>query len=151
MLFNKTLPVAVVILILSACALFFATNESYQLSFKAKFYYELQNYDKSYELSKKSYELDKYNKMAQSLFKKNEDILKYKRYIAQADEYLKKIQDISKGKVGTANKERIRLICDIMIDELDSIVSSTSDTQFLEEATKKQEIFKKLKYELFEI
>ena len=54
----KLAAVFLSIFIIIAGWLFFETNGSYQLSFKAKFFYEIGNFDEGFKLSQRALELD---------------------------------------------------------------------------------------------
>lgn len=146
---NKTLPVIIAISIIVLAGVFFATNRSYQLSFGSRVYYELGNYTKANELSVLAYELDRYNKMAANMVRKSSDALKLQRYINQGEDYLRQISDIANLGVTKPQQERIRMMCDIMIDEYDDIVKSVFYDKLLSEARQMRDNFSTLKNELF--
>ncbi|CAD7287487.1 hypothetical protein LMG7974_00366 [Campylobacter majalis] len=146
---NKTLPVIIAISIIVMAGVFFAINKSYQLSFGAKVYYELGNYAKANEMSIMAYELDIYNKMAANMIRKSGDALKLQRYINQGEEYLKQINDMANQSVTKIQQERIRMMCDIMLDEYDDIVKSVFYDKLLSEARQMRDSFATLKKELF--
>lgn len=146
---NKTLPVIIAISIIVMAGVFFAINKSYQLSFGARVHYELGNYAKANEMSIMAYELDIYNKMAANMIRKSGDALKLQRYINQGEEYLKQINDMANQSVTKIQQERIRMMCDIMLDEYDDIVKSVFYDKLLSEARQMRDSFATLKKELF--
>lgn len=130
---------------------FFATNSSYQDALQSKFYYEVGNYDKAYELAKKAYEKDIYNKMANTIMKQSEIALKYTRYIKQANSYLEQISRISKSnEVGKTDTGRIRIMCEIVIEGYDGLKPSILTPKDIQEEAKDiRDKFVRLKQELF--
>ncbi|MCD8212724.1 MAG: hypothetical protein LUC34_01495 [Campylobacter sp.] len=146
----KLLAVFLPILIIIASWLFFETDGSYQLSFKAKFYYEIGNFDRSFELSKKALELDSYNKMASTLVNQSKIALKFSAYVKDGENFLEKIKKISQKEVTNADKERIKLMCEIMINGYEQLKNSPLIAKSLKnEAQNMRENFIKLKNELF--
>lgn len=150
MIKTKTLTVIIGIVLILTFYIFFQTNSSYQLSFKARFYESIGNYQMSKELSLMALNLDMYNKMAISTHTNSANALKIQHYITQGDEYLNKIRTISKNNATDADNERIRIMCDIMIDDYLNIINlHTSDKNLKQKAKNMQENFKILKNELF--
>ncbi|MBE2983997.1 hypothetical protein CCAL9344_07795 [Campylobacter sp. RM9344] len=147
---SRSTAAILAILIIFFAWLFFETNTSYQLSFKAKFYYEIGNFQKSLELSEEAVKLDIYNKMANTLLNQSKISLEFTNYINDGKKYIKMIENISQGEVSNSDKERIKLICDIMIDQYTFLKNSILiDDALKDEAKKTKENFEKLKKELF--
>ncbi|MBR8462067.1 hypothetical protein KDD93_04395 [Campylobacter sp. faydin G-24] len=147
---GKNLAVIISISIIIFGWLFLEINGSYQLSFKAKFYYEIGNFQRSLELSQRAFELDKYNKMANTLLNQSRLAIKFSEYISLGDEYLSRIKSISQNKVTNADRERIRLMCDVMIEGYDELKSSPLlDDELKSKALRMRDNFIKLKNELF--
>ena len=103
--------------LLAALFISFVTlSLSYKNALKAKFYYETGDYETAYKLSKSAYNKDIYNKLAHTVMVQSEISQKYALYIARSNDYLEKIQKISKsGKVSKANLDKIRMMCDIAV------------------------------------
>lgn len=148
---SKIKLILFVVLILGGSLVYFNSNSSYQDSIEARIYYFLGNYKEAYELAKKAYEKDSYNKMANTVLTQSKIALAYEEYIRQGNEYLKKINEISsKSDFSPADKTRIKMMCEVMIDGFSDLKSSTlTDEILVENAKKMQEKFKQLYEELF--
>ena len=107
--------------LLAALFISFVTlSPSYKNALKAKFYYETGDYETAYKLSKSAYNKDIYNKLAHTVMVQSEISQKYALYIARSNDYLEKIQKISKsGKVSKVNLDKIRMMCDIAVSDYD--------------------------------
>ncbi|MBN7288569.1 MULTISPECIES: hypothetical protein [Campylobacter] len=146
----KLVAVFLPIFIIVAGWLFFETNGSYQLSFKAKFYYEIGNFDEAFKLSQRALELDNYNKMASTLVNQSKIALKFTAYINDGKKYLQNIKQMSQNEVSNADRERIRLMCEIMIEGYSQLQDSPLlDSDLKNEAKNMRENFVKLKNKLF--
>lgn len=148
MLLNKTLSALLGIVIVLICWFFLSTDSSYQLAFKAKFYYQMQDFKKAYDFSQKAYELDRYNRLAMTLLRQSKDALRISEYLGLGDEYMAKIRAMASTFVSGADRERIRLMCEIMIDDF-SRLKDVKGTNLYERATQMMSDFKRLKDELF--
>lgn len=139
------------ILLLAGSFLYFNSNSSYQESFEARIYYFLGNYQAAYDLAKKAYDKDKYNKMANTVLTQSKIALGYEKYIKTGNEYLEKINQIStKQELTQADKTRIKMICEVMIDDYNNLKSSVlTDKILVKNAKKMQEKFQQLYNELF--
>jgi hypothetical protein len=116
-MYPKVFLIGILTIFLGASALFLFTNSSYQDSIQARVFYFLEDYDLAYELSKKAYEKDVYNKMAFTVYTQSKIALKFVEYINQGNEYLKKIDAISEQEeVSEADRSRIKLMSEIMIE-----------------------------------
>lgn len=148
---SKFFIVVLATAIIVASWAFFATNGSYQDALQSKFYYQIGNYQKAYELAQKAYEKDIYNKMANTVMKQSQIALKYTKYIEEANSYLEQILNISKAKeIGKADTNRIRIMCEIVIDGYDRLKPSTlTPKDIQDEAKDMRDKFVKLKEELF--
>lgn len=130
--------------------LFFATNSSYQLSFKARFYYEIGEYERARELSSEAVRLDIYNKMAQTILNQSQISIKISDYIKDGESYLERIEQMGRNGVSNADRERIRLMCEVMIDGFLQLPNSPLVKDNLKERAKTiREDFVRLKKELF--
>ncbi len=140
-----------VFIIFGLSAYFFISNPSYQNSIQARVYYFLGNYDSAYELAKKAYEQDSYNKMANTVMTQSKIAKKYEIYIKQGNEYLKKIDSISaKKEYSEADKFRVKMMSEIMIEGYKDLKPSTlTDESLIENSKKMQKKFIQLYKELF--
>ena len=148
---SRILMVGGVILILVLSAFFFASNGSYQNSLQARVYYFLGNYDEAHELATKAHQEDRYNKMAFTVMTQSKIALKYENYIKQGNAYFKNIDAISAQKeITLSDKSKVKLICEIMIEEYETLVPTPLTDETLQENAKKMvEKFKQLYEELF--
>ena len=146
---NK-ISIFIAIFIIALFGLFFYSDNSYKLALEAKFYYESKEYEKAISLSQKALDLDAYNKMAATTLNQSKAAMKFSSYIKNGKEYLERIKKMSKNGVSKADKERIKMMCDVMIEDFESLRNSTLlDEELKSEALKMKEAFAKLKNELF--
>jgi len=88
------------------------------LSFEARYYYETGNYKKAYELAKKAYILNPYNKMAFTIKTQSQIALSWQNFINDFDKFFDKIQKIAnKEKITKKDKLRIKIMLEILISE----------------------------------
>jgi hypothetical protein len=148
---SKFIIVVIAIIILAIPFGFYATSSSYQDAMKSKFYYEISNYSKAYEFAKIAYEKDNYNKMAYTVLVQSKISMRYTNYIKQAEEYLEKITKLSKKQtVGKDELARIKLMCEIMIDDFNNLSPSKLTNQKLQDDAKNmRDKFFELKNRLF--
>ncbi|WP_462103449.1 hypothetical protein [Campylobacter concisus] len=140
----------IAIFIIALFGLFFYSDNSYKLALEAKFYYESKEYEKALNLSQKAIDLDAYNKMAATTLNQSKAAMKFSSYIKNGKEYLDRIKKMSQNGVSKADNERIKMMCDIMIEDFESLRNSALlDDGLKSEALKIKEAFAKLKNELF--
>ena len=97
---------------------YFAFNPSYEKSIEAKLYYSLGNYEKAYILSSEAFELEPYNRMANSVMVQSKYALRYVNYNKEAKQYLSIIRTYAnQDKITLAEQMRIKMMCDIMIEK----------------------------------
>ena len=146
---NK-ISIFIAIFIIALFGLFFYSDNSYKLALEAKFYYESKEYEKAINLSQKALELDAYNKMAATTLNQSKAAMKFSSYIKNGKEYLDRIKKMSQNGVSKADNERIKMMCDVMIEDFESLRNSALlDEELKSEALKMKEAFAKLKNELF--
>ena len=146
---NK-ISIFIAIFIIALFGLFFYSDNSYKLAIEAKFYYESKEYEKAINLSQKAIDLDAYNKMAATTLNQSKAAMKFSSYIKNGKEYLERIKKMSQNGVSKADNERIKMMCDVMIEDFESLRNSTLlDEELKSEALKMKEAFAKLKNELF--
>ncbi|WP_103647199.1 hypothetical protein [Campylobacter concisus] len=146
---NK-ISIFIAIFIIALFGLFFYSDNSYKLALEAKFYYESKEYEKALNLSQKALDLDAYNKMAATTLNQSKAAMKFSSYIKNGKEYLERIKKMSQNGVSKADNERIKMMCDVMIEDFESLKNSTLlDEELKSEALKMKEAFAKLKNELF--
>lgn len=146
---NK-LSIFIAIFIIALFGLFFYSDNSYKLALEAKFYYESKEYEKAINLSQKALDLDAYNKMATTTLNQSKAAMKFSSYIKNGKEYLERIKKMSQNGVSKADNERIKMMCDVMIEDFESLRNSALlDEELKSEALNMKEAFAKLKNELF--
>ena len=146
---NK-ISIFIAIFIIALFGLFFYSDNSYKLALEAKFYYQSKEYEKAINLSQKALDLDAYNKMAATTLNQSKAAMKFSSYIKNGKEYLDRIKKMSQNGVSKADNERIKMMCDVMIEDFESLRNSALlDEELKSEALKMKEAFAKLKNELF--
>ncbi|WP_459847062.1 hypothetical protein [Campylobacter concisus] len=146
---NK-ISIFIAIFIIALFGLFFYSDNSYKLALEAKFYYESKEYEKAINLSQKALDLDAYNKMAATTLNQSKAAMKFNSYIKNGKEYLERIKKMSQNGVSKADNERIKMMCDVMIEDFESLRNSALlDDELKSEALNMKEAFVKLKNELF--
>ncbi|MDO4875713.1 MAG: hypothetical protein Q3967_06575 [Campylobacter sp.] len=146
---NK-LSIFIAIFLIILFGLFFYSNNSYKLALEAKFLYENKEYEKALNLSQKALDIDIYNKMANTVLNQSKAAIKFSSYIKNGKEYLERIKKMSQSSVSKADSERIKMMCDVMIEDFDDLKNSALlDSELKNEALNTKEIFVKLKNELF--
>ena len=146
---NK-LSIFIALFLIILFGLFFYSDNSYKLALEAKFLYENKEYEKALNLSQKALDIDIYNKMANTVLNQSKAAIKFSSYIKNGKEYLERIKKMSQSSVSKANSERIKMMCDVMIEDFDDLKNSVLlDNELKNEALNTKEIFVKLKNELF--
>ena len=146
---NK-LSIFIAIFLIILFGLFFYSDNSYKLALEAKFLYENKEYEKALNLSQKALDIDIYNKMANTVLNQSKAAIKFNSYIKNGKEYLERIKKMSQSSVSKADSERIKMMCDVMIEDFDDLKNSALlDNELKNEALNTKEIFVKLKNELF--
>jgi len=146
---NKA-SIFIAMFIIALFGLFFYSDNSYKLALEAKFYYESKEYEKALNLSQKALDIDIYNKMANTILNQSKAAMKFSSYIKNGKEYLERIKKMSQSSVSKADSERIKMMCDVMIDGFDDLKNlALLDSELKNEALNTKEIFVKLKNELF--
>ena len=140
------------VLLLGGMALFAWTNPSYQKAFEAKWYYFMGDYDEAYRLAKEAYDEDPYNRMALTVMTRSEVAQKYLDYIHEGEAYLRRIEEIAAHEpVKEADRIRIKLMCEVMMERFDRLASSSrlTDEALVERARSIYREFRELYDSLF--
>lgn len=147
----RVIMVVIVMSMLGLGGLFFFISSSYQDSFQARMYYILGDYEQSLALAKRAYDKDLYNKMAFTVLTQSEIALKYERYITEGNGYLEQINALSaKESISEADRSRIKMMSEIMIDGYLALPSSPLTEESLKQNAKTmREKFEALHRELF--
>ena len=120
---NK-LSIFIAIFLIVLFGLFFYSDNSYKLALEAKFLYENKEYEKALNLSQKALDIDIYNKMANTVLNQSKAAMKFSSYIKNGKEYLERIKKMSQSSVSKADSERIKMMCDVMIEDFDDLKNS---------------------------
>jgi hypothetical protein len=126
--------------------LYFLINPSYKKSIEAKYYYETGEYKEAYVLANEAFAIDVYNRMASTIMAQSKTSLKYVDYINDAKKYMSEINKIAKHDIlSDADKAKMRLMCQIMIDSYIKLAPSViTDHNLVEEATSYYKNFEQL-------
>jgi len=140
---NWTLITLILLIIMGA---YFIFNPSYQKSIEAKIYYTMGNYDKAFALSSEAFEMEPYNRMANSVMVQSRYALRYVNYNKEAEQYLSIIRSYAdQEKISLAEQMRIKMMCDIMIDKHEKMQPTILiDKELVQEAQQNYERFLKL-------
>ena len=132
--------------ILIIMGLFFLLNKSYEKSIKAKYYYEIGDYKKSYQLSKEAFGEDIYNRMASTIMAQSKTSLKYVAFIDEAQSYMKEINKIATNDIiSDADKAKIRLMCEIITKSYVKLAPSViTNDDLTKQSAKYNTMFEKL-------
>ena len=126
------------------------SSPSYKTSLEAKYFYYMSDYKKAQELATEAFKIDKYNRMAATIMTQSQVALQFESYIADAKKYKKIIDALStKESITKADKARVKMMCEIMIDSYVKISSTVVlDSSLVEEAKHYHQLFTKLYEEI---
>ena len=125
---------------------YFLANPSYEKSIQAKYYFEMGEYDRALKLSREAFSMDVYNRMASTITAQSITSLKYVSYVQSGAKYMKSIDEIATHEsISDADKAKIRLMCNIMIDAYVKLAPSViTDQELVQKAAKYHDGFEKL-------
>lgn len=151
MLLGRIFMIVTVLLILAFGVLFFASSGSYQNSLQARVEYFLGNYKEALDLAEKAHQQDRYNKMAFTLVAQSKKSLQFQEYIEQGEKYLEVINQISlQQKVLNADKIKIKMMCEVMIEEYKALSpTKMTDESLVQKSKNTLERFEGIYKELF--
>lgn len=127
-------------------AVYFIINPSYQKSIQAKYYFEIAEYKEAYSLASEAFSLDVYNRMASTIMAQSKTSVLYVEYINQAEEYMLEINKIAKKeKISTADRARIKIMSEIVVDSYVKLAPSVlTNKDLVKNATNHHDEFEKL-------
>ena len=135
-------------MIITGVVIYFSFNKSYILSLEAKYYFEVEEFDKAYKKAKEAYILDPYNKMAFSIYTQSQIAKEWQNFINDAKEYFKKIEEIAnKENITKKDKLKIKMMLEILMDEYKNLTPSLLISESLKERAKKEYLKAKKIYE----
>jgi len=109
------------------------------LSLEAKYYYEIGNYKKAYELAKKAYILNPYNRMAFTIKTQSQIAQNWQNFIDDFDKFFDKIQEIAnKENITKKDRLRIKIMLEILISEYKTLKPSLLIPQKLKKEAKEK-------------
>lgn len=125
---------------------YFITNPSYEKSIKAKYYYEIGEYKEAYALAKEAFSLDLYNRMASTIMAQSKNSLRYVKYNEMAKKYMDDIDEIAlHDNISNADKAKIRLICEVMIESYIKLAPSViTDEELVKKTSSYHKQFEQL-------
>ena len=127
---------------------YFSFNKSYRLSLEARFYFEIEDFDKAYKKAKQAYILDPYNRMAFSVYTQSQIAKEWQNFINDAKKYFKEIEKIAnKENITKKDKLKIKMILEILMDEYKNLKPSLLISKNLKEKAKKEYLKAKKIYE----
>ena len=143
---TKILLSGVAVFLLLVMGGYFLTHPSYDKSIRAKYYYEVGDYQEAYSLAKEAFSLDVYNRMASTIMAQSQTSLKYVAYIDDAKKYMQEIDKIALHEViSNSDKAKIRLICEIMMSAYIKLAPSViTDDELVKQTAKYHDGFEKL-------
>jgi tetratricopeptide (TPR) repeat protein len=113
-------------------------NDSYRLSFEAKYFFEIGDYKKAELLAKKAYILEPYNRMAFTVYTQSKIANEWQNYINDAEKYFKKIEIIANKKnITKQDREKVKIMLEIIIDEYKTLTPSLLLPESLKEKAQK--------------
>jgi len=132
--------------LLAIMAIYFIVNPSYRKSIEAKYYFEIGKYDEAYALANEAFSLDLYNRMASTIMAQSKTSLKYVKYVNQAKDYMKQINEMAQAKtISDASKAKIKMMSKIMVDSYVKLAPSIiTDKELVSEAATYYKNFEQL-------
>jgi tetratricopeptide (TPR) repeat protein len=132
--------------LITSMAVYFLVNPSYTKSLEAKYYFEMGEYQKAYELANEAFSQDVYNRMASTIMAQSKTSMKYAKYVSQAKEYLKEINNIAaKESISDADRAKIKMMSEIMVDSYQKLAPSViTDDALVQEAARYHKNFEQL-------
>ena len=143
---NKFLIASTALFFMLIMIVYFILNPSYQKSLEAKYYFETGSYKEAYLIASEAFSIDIYNRMASTIMAQSKTSLKYVKYNNTAKSYMKKINSIAnKNAISDADKAKIKIMCEIMIDSYIKLAPSViTDKDLVQETKNYYENFEKL-------
>ncbi|PHQ88971.1 MAG: hypothetical protein COB42_07785 [Sulfurimonas sp.] len=126
-----TIPIVALSLIL-IMGIYFLVNPSYEKSIRSKYYFEMGEYEEALVLAREAFSLNVYNRMASTVMAQSITSLKYVKYIQMGKAYVTEIDSIATHEfISKADKAKMRLICEIMIDSYIKLAPSVITNESL--------------------
>jgi len=118
------------------------------LSLEARYYFEIEEFDKAYKKAKEAYILDPYNRMAFSVYTQSQIAKEWQNFINDAKKYFKEIENIAnKENITKKDKLKIKMMLEVLMDEYKNLKPSLLISESLKEKAKKEYLKAKKIYE----
>ena len=113
---------------------------------KAKYYYETGQYKQAYKIAAEAFNEDVYNRMASTIMAQSKTSMKYEKYIKDAKKYLLEINEIiAQDTIGNAEKSKIKLMSEIMVESYIKLAPSViTDKKLVQSAATYHDEFEKI-------
>jgi len=97
---------------------YYILNDSYMISKEAKAYYEKGEFKESYELAKRAYKLDNYNRQAFTLMVHSKESMRWVKFINESRKFLEYMQKIAdKDEIKNDELARIKMMSEITMQK----------------------------------
>lgn len=139
MLKTKILFILFFLILCVSIYFYYTLDRSYVLSMEAKKYYNSGDYKEAYELAKKAYDENSYNRMAFTLVVHSKKSIEWEKYIIDTEKYLRFVDELSyQESISKSDKSRIKMICDISIENFTKLKKDSMliDSALVERAEK---------------
>ena len=142
----KILFPAIALGLIVSMGIYFLVNPSYERSLEAKYYYETRQYQKAYELANEAFRMDPYNRMASTIMAQSKTSMKYQKYVTQAKEYMREINEIiAQPIISDADRAKIKMMSEIMVDSYVKLAPSViTDKALVQEAARYYKSFEQI-------
>ena len=115
---------------------------------EAKYFFEIGNYKKSYELANEALKINPYNQMAFSIKTQSKIAKNWQHFISDADNFFKIIEKIAdKENITNKDKLRIKIMLEILLSEYKTLKPSVLLPKSLKKRAKEKYIKAKKLYE----
>ncbi len=123
---NKLGVVGVAVVFLVIMGGYFLLNPSYEKSLKAKYYYQMGDYEYALTLAEEAFNLNLYNRMAATIMAQSKASLKFVSYNDDAKKYMQEINTIASQEFITdGDKAKIRTMATIVVSSYKKLAPST--------------------------
>lgn len=130
--------------------IYFKFNESYELSLKARFYYAIEDYNKTYELSEQALKIREYNTMAFHLSNRAKASINIIDFIEESKNFEVITRAILEKEIQTKGEiAKIKMMCEIILSKYENLNKKfVEDNELLKLAEYYYLKFKKLHGEI---
>ena len=123
---NKLGVVGVAVAFLVIMGGYFLLNPSYEKSLKAKYYYQMGDYEYALTLAEEAFNINLYNRMAANIMAQSKASLKFVSYNDDAKKYMQEINAIASQEfIASGDKAKIRTMAIIVVSSYKKLAPST--------------------------